>query len=182
MRRIWIALRVFFSTLFHADVAAEVQRVLGRSGPAAQPEPRQEPTKPRPAVQSEAVTLLATLQREARFVDFIKEPLGEYSDAQIGAAARDFHRDCGAVLERMFAIRPINQDPEGSETEVPAGFDAARYRLTGGVSGQPPFCGHLRHHGWEATRCELPVFSGSSAAGRTVAPVEVEVLQGEKPE
>ena len=55
---------------------------------------------------SEAITLLAALQREARFVDFIQESLDGYSDAQIGAVARDVHRDCGAVLTRMFALRP----------------------------------------------------------------------------
>ena len=197
MQRIWTALRIFFSTLFNADTAAEVQRVLSRTEPSGpteaepvakpepkreskKPEPKRESKKPEPAVQSEAVTLLGTLQREARFVDFIKEPLGEYTDAQIGAAARDFHRDTGRVLDRLFAIRPISEAAEGSETEVPEGFDATRYRLTGSVTGQPPFCGYLRHHGWEATRCELPTFSGSPAAARTVAPVEVEVREREK--
>lgn len=184
MQRIWTALRVFFSTLFNADVAAEVRRVLDRTEPPGptEPEPKRESKRAEPPVQSDAVTLLATLQREARFVDFIKEPLGEYTDAQIGAAVRDFHRDTESVLERLFAIRPISEAPEGSETEVPAGFDATRYRLTGSVTGQPPFSGRLRHHGWEATRCELPTFSSSSAAGRTVAPVEVEVREREKTE
>ena len=74
---------------------------------------------------SEAITLLAALQREARFVDFIQESLAGYSDAQIGAAARDVHRDCGAVLERMFALRPAVAEEEGTEVEVPAGFDPA---------------------------------------------------------
>ena len=63
--------------------------------------------KPPKAARSEAITLLATLQREARFVDFIKEPLDGYSDAQIGAAARDVHRDCGKVLDRLFAIQSL---------------------------------------------------------------------------
>jgi hypothetical protein len=45
--------------------------------------------------RSEALNLLAAMQREARFVDFIREPLDGYSDAQIGAAARTVHRDCG---------------------------------------------------------------------------------------
>ena len=118
-------------------------------GAAAQlPSPSPPATKPpaaQPPVRSEAMTLLATLQREARFVDFIQEPLAGYSDAQIGAAARDVHRDCGTVLERLFALRPVVPDEEGAEVEVPAGFDAGRYRLTGNVAGEPPFRGRLVH-------------------------------------
>jgi hypothetical protein len=142
--------------------------------PAPKPEPPKRP-KPEPPARSEAITLLAALQREARFVDFIQEPLGAYSDAQIGAAARDVHRDCGAVLERMFALQPIVDREEGAEIEVPAGFDPGRYRLTGNVAGEPPFRGPLVHHGWEATRCELPAWSGSKTSARVVAPAEVEL-------
>ena len=129
---------------------------------------------PKPA-RSEAITLLATLQREARFVDFIKEPLDSYSDAQIGAAVRDVHRDCGKVLDRLFAIRAMVDQEEGSPVEVPPGFDAGRYRLTGNVAGDPPFRGRLVHHGWEAAEVQLPAWSGTPHSARVVAPVEVEL-------
>jgi hypothetical protein len=179
MRRIWIAIRIFFAALLHAEVAAKAERILAPEAAApeavAPPPPKPAVKKPPAAVRSEAVTLLATLQREARFVDFIKEPLAGFSDAQIGAAARDVHRDCSQVLERLFALRPLVQQEEGSEMDVPAGFDAGRYRLTGNVAGEPPFHGRLRHHGWEATKCELPSWSGTDAAARTVAPLEVEL-------
>ena len=102
-------------------------------------------------MRSEAITLLATLQREARFVDFLKEPLDGYSDAQIGAAARDVHRDCGKRARA--AVRPAGRSStrrKGPQVEVPAGFDAGRFRLTGNVTGEPPFRGRLVHHGWEA--------------------------------
>jgi hypothetical protein len=179
MRRVWIAIRLFFAALFHADVAAEAERILDGAGPPGQaderPVPKPAVVKPETAARSDAVTLLATLQREARFVDFIKESLAGYSDAQIGAVARDVHRDCGPVLDRLFAIRPVVEDAEGAAVEVPAGFDAGCYRLSGNVTGEPPFRGLLRHHGWEATCLELPSWSGSEAAARTVAPVEVEL-------
>ena len=186
MRRIAIAFRVFFATLFRAEVVREVERVLSGASQQGQaltgrpPEPKPKPKKP-PA-RSDAVTLLATLQREARFIDFIKEPLGTYSDAQIGAVARDVHRDCGAVLERLFGLQPIVSDEEGAQIEVPAGFDAGRYQLSGEVAGEPPFRGRLRHHGWEAARQELPSWSGSESAARTVAPVEVELEDLERTE
>lgn len=176
MKRILLAVRVFFGTLFNAAVARQIERVLGGDGERqpATPEPKRPVAPPAPA-RSEALTLLATLQREARFVDFIKEPLGGYSDAQIGAAARDVHRDCGAVLDRMFSLRPILSQQEGDEVEVPAGLDAGRFRLTGKVTGQPPLRGRMVHHGWEAGRCDLPVWSGTHAAAGVVSPVEVEL-------
>ena len=182
MRRILIAIRVFFAALFSSRVASAAEEVL-RGGrlpapseevEAPKPKPKKKPAPPKPS-RSEALTLLATLQREARFVDFINESLGGYSDAQIGAAARDVHRDCQAVLKRLFDLRPVVEDGEGAQVDVPAGFDAGRYRLVGNVTGQPPFSGQLTHHGWEAGKCELPEWSGSDASARTVAPAEVEL-------
>ncbi len=111
-------------------------------------------------------------------MDIVKEPLGDYSDGQIGAAARDVLRDCGLVLDRLFAIRPLVEEAEGVELEAPAGFDATRFRLTGQVVGDPPYRGRLVHHGWQATRCELPQWSGSEQAALVIAPVELELGSG----
>ncbi len=108
-------------------------------------------------------------------MDFVQESLAGYSDAQIGAAVRDIHRDCGAVFERLFALRPAVAQEEGAEVDIPAGFDPNRWRLTGKVTGQPPFRGRLVHPGWEATICEVPTWSGDPAAARIVAPAEVEI-------
>ena len=138
-----------------------------RLAPTAPPTPGQ-PSKhtpaPKPGVGSEAIALLAVLQREARLVDFLQESLAGYTDAQIGAAVRDIHRDCGAVLKRLFDLRPAVDLEEGAEVEVSAGFDPTRWRLTGNVSGEPPFRGRLVHPGWEATRCDLPIWTGSGRA------------------
>ena len=177
MRRILLAFRVFFLTLLSASIAEHVARILG-GGPAAAPAPVPQPLRPpapKPPTRSEAITLLAALQREARFVDFVQESLADYTDAQIGAVARDVHRDCGAVLKRLFALQPAVEQEEGAEVEMPAGFDPTRWRLTGNVAGEPPFRGRLVHPGWEATKCELPTWSGSAAAARIVAPAEVEL-------
>jgi hypothetical protein len=183
MRRIWLAIRVFFLTLFRSEVAAQVARVFEGSQtavPTAAPPPKSPLSLPKQAApkapaRSEAMTLLAALQREARFVDFVQESLAGYTDAQIGAAARDVHRDCAAVLKRMFALRPAVTEEENAQVELPAGFDAGRWRLTGNVSGEPPFRGRLVHPGWEATACELPTWSGSASSARVIAPAEVEL-------
>ncbi len=185
MRRIWIAIKAFFVTLFSGDAAARVERALlghaepKETVPTAPSETRPAVTAPKPAppkaVRSEALTLLATLQREARFVDFIQEPLDDYSDEQVGAAARDVHRQCRAVIERMFGLRPVVSDAEGAAIDVPSGFDAGKYRLTGKVAGQAPFRGQLAHHGWEAAKCDVPSWSGGKDSAMVVAPAEVEV-------
>jgi len=179
MRRIFNAIRIFFSTLFNGTTAEQVARILsGVSSPPA-PAPSQPPVKkppaPKPPAHSDAITLLAALQREARFVDFIEESLAGYTDAQIGAVARDVHRNCGAVLKRMFALRPAVTEEENATVEVPDGFDPGRWRLTGNVAGEAPFHGRLIHPGWEATICELPTWSGSHASAKIVAPAEVEL-------
>ena len=185
MRRILIAIRAFFVVLFYGQVAAQVDEILKKRGlppspattelPRAEARPAKPAATPKTAGRSEAVTLLATLQREARFVDFIQEPLVGYSDAQIGAVARDVHRDCGAVLQRLFELRPVVEQDEGAEIEVPSGFDAGRFHLTGNVVGEPPFHGRLTHHGWIAAACKLPAWTGSKESATIVAPVEVEL-------
>ena len=189
MDQMWLVLATIAAVLFLELVVWQAVRILGKgkttkSDTGAKPPakvPEKTEIKPAPAKQppkparSEAITLLATLQREARFVDFIKEPLDSYSDAQIGAAVRDVHRDCAKVLDRLFAIRSMVDQEEGGSVDVPAGFDAGRYRLTGNVVGDPPFHGRLAHHGWEAAEVQLPAWSGTPLSARVVAPVEVEL-------
>lgn len=183
--RIVVAFQSFFAALFSGDKAEQIAQILAGDGPppaldapasASQPKPQPKtPPEPKPPARSEALTLLETLQREARLVDFLKESLEAASDDQIGAVVRDVHRDCGVVLERLFAIRPLLEEEEGAEVEVPAGFDAARFRLTGNVQGEPPFRGRLNHHGWQATQCELPQWSGAREDERVLAPADVEL-------
>ena len=181
--RFFLALRVFFAALFSASVADQVRTVLQRRGlPAPEPKPEKQ-ERPAPVVRetakkplrSEALTLLATLQREARLVDLVQESLDEYTDEQVGAAARDVLRSCRSVLDRLFDLQPVVRDSEGSPIDLPAGFDTGRYRLTGNISGQAPFRGSLMHHGWEAGKCDVPAWSGSGEAARVVAPAEIEL-------
>ena len=183
MQRIVLAIRAFFRILFSAPIAQQVDRVLAGEAIAADPSASPAPAERRPAMpppaapprRSDAITLLATLQREARLVDFVKESLDGYSDAQIGAASRDVHRACGEVLERLFAIKPLLPEQETQTVEVARDFDPGCYQLTGNVTGAPPFRGKLVHHGWQTTSNELAAWSGSKAASRVVAPAEVEL-------
>jgi hypothetical protein len=79
------------------------------------------------------------------------------------------------VLDRLFDLQVLVDQKEGETLEIPAGFDAARYRVTGNVARQAPYAAALVHHGWQAKRCQLPQWSGSGDAAMIVAPAEVEV-------
>lgn len=197
--RIWLAIRVFFRVLFSRAAAEQVRRALEdlrqmrREGPIGPESPEAEeasaagpptpktplkgPAKPaaKTTVRSEALTLLAALQREARLVDLIQEPLDQYTDAQIGAAARDVLRNAAKTLDRFFGLRPVVQAEEGAVVETPRDMDPNRYRLIGRVAGQPPYRGRLVHPGWEAHRCELPTWTGPESAARVIAPAELEI-------
>lgn len=184
MHRLIVAFRAWFRILFNSAVAEQVEQVLNAKGPAAlthEPAaaPKEaaappKPVKPKAPLRSDALNLLAALQREARLVDFVQESLDGASDAQIGAAVRDVHRNCRSVIERMFALAPVETATEGAEIQIPAGFDPGRLRLSGNVAGAPER-GTLQHHGWQATRCELPQWSGSEQSALVVAPAEVEI-------
>lgn len=174
--RVLLAFKCFFKVLSDTEFAVGVERLAAGALPPPQPEaaPQQAPNAV-PAKRSEAITLLAALQREARFVDIVSESLDGYSDAQIGAAARDVLCDCGKVLRRMFDLQPVVDNAEGDTIEVPAGYDTGRYHLTGNISQEPPLTGQLVHSGWQAMRCELPAWTGSNNAAMVVAPAEVQV-------
>ncbi len=184
MGRIFLAFRVFFGVLFNGQTTQRVAAALRTEHvePPAENQPAEKPVEKAAAQKAaetahrhEALGLLAAMQREARLVDFLQEPIASYSDAQIGAAVRDIHRDCHKLLERVFALKPAIAGEEGAAIEVPSGFDAGRYRLTGNLSGQPPLHGVLCHPGWEATKCDLPTWTGGTNSARVIAPAEVEL-------
>jgi hypothetical protein len=201
--RLGLAFRAFFRTLGNADTARRVGLLLdgqsvGLPGPvdasaatvdgatAAKtvtastaktvpgPAASRAPKPPAPPSRSDALTLLAALQREARFVDLVHESLDGYTDAQIGAAARDVLRDCRKTLDRMFQLTPLLDQPEAAAIDIPAGYDPNRYRVVGAPS-DPPCRGQLVHPGWQATHCQLPTWQGAEASALVIAPAEVEI-------
>lgn len=118
--------------------------------------------------------LLSVLQREGRLVDFFEEDLNLYDDAQIGAAVRSIQDNCKKSVNKSFSPQPVLEKNEGDTVTVPADFDPATIKLTGNVSGDPPFTGILRHKGWRAAKLELPTLS-TSQDPRIIAPAEIEI-------
>lgn len=127
------------------------------------------------ASSQSAVQVLSILQREGRLIDFLQEDLNSYEDAQIGAAVRSIHQGCRDALSGFVKLTPIFEDPEGVEVTVPPGFDSRAIRLTGHVTGDPPFSGVLRHRGWRIESLELPQTTFEQDRGWVLAPAEVEI-------
>ncbi|MDR1385047.1 MAG: DUF2760 domain-containing protein [Planctomycetaceae bacterium] len=158
----------------HPEIAQEqIAEKTPSSPPAAPKPPIKQPTEST-VRQSDAITLLAALQREARFLDFIKEDLDSYEDMQVGAAARTVHDKSAAVIERFFDVQPLRSEEEASKITVKK-TDIAFVQLIGDISGELPYTGQLTHHGWIARKCELPKWSGNSDAAFVLAPAEIEV-------
>nr|WP_145549509.1 DUF2760 domain-containing protein [Variovorax boronicumulans] len=185
--RLSLAIGSFFALLGDGKLAARVQALRGGAPLASEvppPAPVQAPPPPPPAPApapvratanvDAALQLLALLQREARFVDFLQEDIAAYSDADVGGAARLLHGGARKVLQDTVDLQPVRTEAEGSRLTLPAGFDAAAVRVTGNVVGQPPFTGTLQHKGWRATAVRLPALTEGHDT-RVIAPAEVEL-------
>jgi hypothetical protein len=138
------------------------------------PTPTPEPVVLKEATPDAALQLLGLLQKEARFIDFIKEDITAFNDADIGVAARVVHEGCNKAINEHFTLASVRSEQEGSKVTLGKGFDASTVRLTGNIIGTAPFTGTLVHKGWQVTGIRLPkLTSGHNAA--IVAPAEVEL-------
>ena len=169
--RLRTALSCFNRALANPDFCRQATELLRPSQPQARPKPVELPPE---RVHASGLAVLSMLQREGRLIDFLKEDMAAFSDAEIGAAARVVHAGCRKVFSEYFAIEPALTDAEGATIQVPAGFDAQRIRLTGNIAGQPPFRGTLKHHGWVATAVRMPAVS-ETLDPRVLAAAEVEL-------
>ncbi len=149
--------------------------------PAAAPAKKKKPADS--AAETQAVKirqqrlflhLLTVLQRQGRLIDFLSEDLDLYEDEQIGAAVRGIHENCQKVISKSLALEPVINGNEGEQVTVDQGFDPGAVKLTGNVTGEPPFKGILRHKGWRTKKLELPVLSEAQDAA-IIAPAEVEI-------
>jgi hypothetical protein len=169
------AFRAFFAALTNRETSRAIELVLedpGRIGLPAPAEPSEKAPRSAPPARSDAVALLALLQREARLVDLVQEPLDQFSDAQVGAAARPCLKQCQQSLERVFQLKPLVASEEGARVEIPADASPLRYQWVGESAAQN--AGQLVHHGWVAEKCELPQWTGTAEDSRVVAPAQLQ--------
>ncbi len=179
---VWVGVFLIFGILLWCSLRRIVARSFEKSGKPV-------PKKPVHASAASAADreaeqynqqrlflhLLSVLQREGRLVDFFSEDLNLYEDAQIGGAVRAIHENCKKVVNKSLALEAVIDRNEGEKIQVEPGFDPNAIKLTGNVTGEPPFKGILRHKGWRTRKLELPALSGGQDA-RIIAPAEVEIL------
>jgi hypothetical protein len=137
---------------------------------ALAPPPPPPPPKPSP----EPLLLLTLMQREARLIDFLLENVDDVENEKLGTGVRSIHQACQKILKEHLDMEPVLKAEEKSTVEVPVGFDPSAIRLTGNVTGSPPFKGTLEHHGWRVTKIKV----NKPAEGQdafVVHPAEVEL-------
>ena len=121
---------------------------------------------------AQELTTIATLVGKEVGTYKIEKLLGAGGMAEV-YLARD------SKLDRMIALNPreleaVMPGEEDTRVKVPAGFDPGEVRLIGKISGEPPFTGTLRHHGWRVTEVKLPTLT-EGVDRRVLAPAEVEI-------
>ena len=167
-KRVSYAARCFFAVLSRGEVPEDIAPEVVRGAAAAPaPEERTGPRAPGPPAEESsdrAVQLLALLQRDGRLVDFLREDIAPYQDAQIGAAVRELHASCRKALEQYVTLEPVIDGEEDRPVTVEEGFDPAAIKLVGNVTGRPPLRGLLRHRGWRVARDQPAV--AAAARGR----------------
>ena len=194
---IGLAFKAFFLVLFRQGAAEAVQVALenlpptsstsvspsppttvgvGRTAAAPSAAPAHTAAAPSSASssRSDALTLLSTLQREARFLDLVGESLDGFEDAQVGAAARQVISDVRKSLERMFGVQPLASEQEGSSIAIPRPASPVRYHVIGRNSEQATR-GTLVHRGWKAARSQTPTWNGAREDAFVLSPVEIDV-------
>jgi hypothetical protein len=160
-----LACRCFGRVLRDSSFAAKVAPLLA-------PPPPPSTAPPRPS--GVPLRLLALFQREGRLLDFLMEDIQGAPDNLVGAGVREIHRQCQAALKEHLVLAPVLPQAEGETVEIPAGFDPSAIRLTGNVTGTPPFRGTLRHPGWRVKEIKLsPPPEGQDEL--VVMPAEVEI-------
>jgi hypothetical protein len=202
--RLGLAIRAFWAALFNHQKAVRLEEALASQSPSSQsPSGRSFATEPHRAElsraertktdqaqsggkpvaaapsRSDALTLLSALQREARFLDLVQESLDSYSDAQVGAAARDVIKQSRAVLQRMFGIERLVAHNEGDPIPIPENPTAVRWRLIqnsslGATQSESIQQATVVHPGWQAKHVQLPQWTGSHEDALVLAPTEVD--------
>lgn len=157
--RIWLAIKAFFKVLCEPEKA----QLLFEDKPQDED-----------FVDQSHLRLLTLLQQSGRLLDFLKEDITTFSDAQVGAAVRKIHQDCGRSLEELVTIRPVLEENEGAKISVPVGYDASQIKIVGKVNSDPPFSGVIVHRGWKAHKRSLPKKVGEQM-NEVLCPAEVEV-------
>jgi len=180
LSRFWLSWLTSFRILFDGRFAANVAMLRDGDAPSESKPPAPLPLEVRevprqgraPASADGALQLLALLQREGRFVDFVQQELASFGDAEIGAAARVVHEGCRRAIRQHARVVSVRNEAEGASLTLERATEDVK--LVGNVAGSAPFRGVLRHRGWRVEELALPTVVGAHDP-TLVAPAELEL-------
>src|SRR2546428_12724024 len=108
--------KMAWRVLLHGDYAGDLlegrKELQDKRARAAMPTER---------VHASALMLLAALQREGRFIDFVRQDVAGFPDEDIGAAARVVHAGCRRFIGQFFWFQPASDGSEGRSEERSVG-------------------------------------------------------------
>jgi hypothetical protein len=170
--RIFLAIKVFFKTLFQRDFSKQIEdyptllrrlQELEKTHSDDETRHRLEIEQIRKApgqghgeFDEGACALLSLLQKEARFIDFLMENVGELEDAQVGAVCKRIHKDLSRVTGQFLGIEAVCGSAEGECVQIEEGYSPAEFQLSGDLDQKPPFEAVLKHKGWRVQSLTLP--------------------------
>ncbi|HYP77420.1 MAG TPA: DUF2760 domain-containing protein [Polyangiaceae bacterium] len=180
LSRIWLSWLTTFRILFDGRFAAQVLALRAgqvsddSSAPPALPITPADSARAhsRPPAADAALQLLALLQREGRFLDFVQQDVAAFPDAEIGAAARVVHEGCRRAIRAHARVVSVRTEAEGAPLTLERASEDVK--LVGNVAGSAPFRGVLRHRGWRVEELKLPTMVGEHDL-TLVAPAELEL-------
>jgi hypothetical protein len=178
MKRLFAAFKVFFRILAHGDDGAVINGALAHTNEnsslsRAGTSHDVNDIETGGEADSSHLRLLALLQQEARFIDFIQEDLSQCSDDEIGAVAKQVQFGCKKILDTYISISPVIEQEEGSAIILAAGFNPMQYKLVGKLPSEAPYHGIVCHGGWKANKLSLPTSHGLTRG--VLLPAEVEL-------
>jgi len=172
LTRLWLSWVCAFRVLFDPRFAAQVAALRGGSVAASPNALTPSAVSTQPNATSGALQLLAMLQREGRFLDFVQQDVTAFPDADIGAAARLVHEGCRRALHAHARVVSVRSEAEGARLTLEHASEDVK--LVGNVAGPAPYRGVLRHRGWRVEELTLPTVVGSYDQ-HVVAPAELEL-------
>lgn len=174
--RLVFAVGCFVRLLVDARFAAAVRRLVHGHGldDASTEKPSKHLPAPVPVPvidpRASARVLLALLQREGRFVDFLEQPVDGFSDADVGAAARVVHAGCKKALAGRITVTPILAEDEGARVML-SGTEENVTLAGAARAREGTFT--VVHRGWRLAHDELPTLTaGHDGAVLQAAEVE----------
>ena len=131
-------------------------------------------TVPDSNAEHSAKKLLAILQKQARFIDFIHQNLDHYSNNEVANVARNIHSNCQKTLKKYCKFSSIRPEAEEGFVVLEKDFDRSYIHLIGNIGNQQQFEGVLIHKGWQIDEIKLP-YSLNKTNDHIIQPAEIEV-------